>query len=279
MNRALSFICLLISFSSFSQYKSETFKEASASGSATMHIHYFDVTYFSEEKNGAPTGINIDIVQDFVAFVKEKKKISLTTKYYGSPEFKKLYDNVKGAEGLVMGMGAIASTEERKREIGLTKPYITFYNVLVSHNQVPTLTKMEDIGNSFKGLTAYTMKGSMMEKALNQVKQKYFNSMEVKIFPSVKEYTSKTIMDNNSFAYFMLPHYIEAVRTSKPIKRHPIADTELLAISFIFPKNSGWVEVFDEFLNADGGYTNSKRYKAILTKHMGETGVKLLKMK
>ena len=279
MTKSIGFICLLISIHSFGQYKSETFKEVSTSGSAVMHIHYFDVTYFSEEKNGLPAGINIDIVQDFVAYVKDKRKIALTTKYYGSPEFKKLYDNVKGAEGLVMGMGAIASTEERKREIGLTKPYITFYNVLVSHNQVPTLTRIEDIPNSFKGLIAYTMKGSMMEKALNQLKQKYYNDMEVKIFSSVKEYTAKTIADKNAFAYFMLPHYIEAVRSSKPIKRHPIADTDALSISFIFPKNSGWVEVFDEFLNADGGYTNSKRYKSILTKHMGETGVKLLKMK
>src|SRR5438045_2544649 len=101
MTKTIGFICLLISVHSFGQYKSETFKEASALGSAVMHIHYFDVTYFSEEKNGVPTGINIDIVQDFVAYVKDKKKITLTTKYYGSPEFKKLYDNVKNAEGLV----------------------------------------------------------------------------------------------------------------------------------------------------------------------------------
>jgi putative glutamine transport system substrate-binding protein len=32
----------------------------------------------------------------------------------------------------------------------------------------------------------------------------------------------------------------------------------------------------DEFFKANGGYTNTPAYKAILTKHLGETGVKLL---
>jgi hypothetical protein len=42
------------------------------------------------------------------------------------------------------------------------------------------------------------------------------------------------------------------------------------------PSNSDWTPLLEEFFKSGGGYTNSTPYKNILTKHLGETGVKLL---
>jgi ABC-type amino acid transport substrate-binding protein len=272
-------LIFLISTTSQAQYKSQAFKDAQKTGDATLLVHYFDVPFFSQKKNGAIVGINIDILEDFVKYVKAKKNISIAIKYDdNSSDFKAMYDGIKNGDGLVMGVGAIAGTEERKKEIGITKPYITFYNVLVSHNQIANLEKMEDAPKVFKGLTGYSMKGSKMEDAMLSMKTKYYPELVMKSFPSVSEYISNLISNKESVGYLMLPNYIEALKNNKPIKRHAVGDTEALPICFILPKKSDWLDVFNEFLSADGGYTNSPKFRSILTKHMGETGVKLLKI-
>jgi hypothetical protein len=275
---ALSFFFLLHQ-NLFSQYKSEPFKQALESGVATLYVHYVDVPFFVQKKNEKIEGINVDIFTDFTKYLKEKRKIAVTLKWEdNSDDFKAMYENIKNSTGAVFGMGSIIGTEERKKEIGVTKSYITIYNVLVSHNDVPSLKAIEDISTVFKGFTAFTMKGSLMEKSLSDLKNKYFSDMTIKSYASLSEVNAKTCSEEKSFAYFLLPHYIEAIKNGKPLKRHVIADTEALPVTFITSKNNEWNTVFSEFLSADGGYTNSQRYKNILMKHMGETGIKLLKM-
>lgn len=269
----------LISGHSSAQLKSESFKEAQKAGKATLVVNYFDVPFFSQRKDGVITGINVDILEDFAKYVKEKKGISIAIKYDAKgSDFKAMYEKVKESEGLVMGVGAIAGTEERKKEIGLTKPYITFYNVLVTHSQVSTLDKLENVSSVFKGFTGYTMKGSKMEEAMMGIKTKYYPAVPVISLPTVQDYISQLVANKNSFGYLMLPNYIEALKSGKSLRRHPIGDTPALPICFVLPRGSDWIDVFNEFLNADGGYTASARYRSILVKHMGETGVKLLNM-
>jgi putative glutamine transport system substrate-binding protein len=275
----LALFVTVFSIQSFAQLKSESFKEAQKSGTATLIIHYFDVPFFSQRKEGVLTGINVDILEDFVKYVSEKKGVAISIKYNTKGiDFKTMYNNVKGSEGLVMGVGAIAGTEERRKEIGLTKPYITFYNVLVTHSHVPTLDKLESVPALFKGFAGYTMKGSKMEEAMMAIKSKHYPSMPIKSLPTVSDYISQLVTDKNGFGYLMLPNYIEALKSGKSLKRHPIGDTPALPICFVLPKGSDWIDIFNEFLSANGGYTASARYRSILVKHMGETGVKLLNM-
>jgi hypothetical protein len=62
----------------------------------------------------------------------------------------------------------------------------------------------------------------------------------------------------------------------KNIKRHPAGDKTSEQFGFIMPMTSDWAPLVDEFFKANGGYLNSKEYKNILVKHLGEAGVKLL---
>ena len=57
--------------------------------------------------------------------------------------------------------------------------------------------------------------------------------------------------------------------------RHP-GDKTAEQFGFVMPLNSDWFAVLDEFFKANGGYTNTQQYKSILSRHLGETGVKLL---
>jgi hypothetical protein len=100
--------------------------------------------------------------------------------------------------------------------------------------------------------------------------------MKVASTTTSQEVLEKVFADQNGFAYLDMAFYIEAVQMRKPIKRHPVGDKSAEQFGFIMPVNSDWSPVFEEFFEAKGGYTNTREYKMILIKHLGEAGVKLL---
>lgn len=125
-------------------------------------------------------------------------------------------------------------------------------------------------------LTAYVAKGTVNEKRVQLLKQKYFKDLVIVLTANSQETYEKITTDPNGFAYLDLAFYLESVQNRKPLKRHPVGDIAADQFGFAMPMNSDWYPLLDEFFKANGGYTNSSQYKGILKKHLGEIGVKLL---
>jgi ABC-type amino acid transport substrate-binding protein len=187
-----------------------------------------------------------------------------------------MYDKTKASSGGVFGIGNVTITEERKREVKFSPPIITNFAILVTQPNVPTLTSLEEIGKVFANMTAYTAKGTLNEKRIMDLKQKYFPFMKVVTNTSSQETLEKVFADPEGFAYLDLAFYIEAVQLKKPVKRHAVGDKAAEQFGIVLPMNSDWSPVMEEFFKASGGYTNGTEYKKILIKHLGEAGVKLL---
>ncbi len=185
-------------------------------------------------------------------------------------------DKTKGSVGGVFGLGNITITEERKKQVKFSPPFITNFTILVTQNAVPTLAKFEDLPTTFGKLTAYTAKGTLNEKRIVELKEKYFPAMKIAYTSTSQETLEKVFADPNGFAYLDLSFYLEAVQLKKSVKRHPVADKAAEQFGFVMPLNSDWYPVLDEFFKANGGYLNSAQYRKILVTHLGETGVKLL---
>jgi len=216
-------------------------------------------------------------MNDFIKYVNGNKNVKLTYEFVGDGEsFKGMYDKVKASSGGVFGLGNITITDERKREVKFSPPFITNLAFLITPNDVATLAKMEDLPTTFGKLTAYTAKGTLNEKRINELKQKYYPNMKIVLTGSSQETLEKITSGSDGFAYLDLAFYLEAVQQRKPVKRHPVGDKASEQFGFIMPTNSDWVPLLDEFFNADGGYRNGAAYKSILRKHLGETGMKLL---
>jgi len=129
---------------------------------------------------------------------------------------------------------------------------------------------------NFAGLTAYAAKGTLNEKRILDLKSRYYPDMKIVNTTTSQETLEKLFADPKGFAYLDLAFYLEAVKMKKSIKRHPIADKAAEQFGFIMPMGSDWASVLDEFLKANGGYTNTAQYKNILVKHLGEAGMKLM---
>ena len=259
-------------------YTGDSWAQVKTNGQGTIALAYVETPELVYKDNaGKLTGICVDIMNDFVNYVNTKKGVKLGSKFVGDgTSFKGMYDKVKGSIGGVFGLGNITITEERKKEIKFSPPYMTNLVFLITQSNVPTLAKMEDMGTTFANLTAYTAKGTLNEKRTLELKQKYFPNMKIAYTSISQETYEKVVSDPNGFAYLDIAFYLEAVQQRKPVTRHPVGDKTAEQFGFIMPLNSDWGPILDEFFKAEGGYLNSPGYKSILKKHLGEIGVKLL---
>lgn len=276
---ALFVLILLTTISTFAQnYTGDSWSQAKAKGTGTLSVAYVETFGFVYKEGDQLTGICVDILKDFTKYVKDTKGVSLELKFVGDgSSFKGMYEKVKASSGGVFGLGNITITDQRKKEVKFSPPFITNLAFLITQNNVPNLTKLEDVATTFGKLTAYTAQGTVNEKRILELKQKYFPAMKIVTTSTSQEVFDKLTADPNGFAYLDLAFYLEAVQKRKSVKRHAIGDKASEQFGFIMPMNSDWQPLLDEFFEkANGGYTNSAAYKTILKKHLGEIGIKLL---
>lgn len=259
-------------------YVGDTWAQVKQVGQGTIAIAYVETPSFVYKDNsGKLTGICIDIMQDFVKWVNDNKKMKLQSKFVGDgTSFRGMYDKVKVSNGGVFGLGNITITDERKKEVKFSPPFITNFAILITQGNIATLAKMEDLPTTFASLTAYTAKGTLNEKRILELKKKYYPEMKVVTTTTSQETLEKVFNDPKGFAYLDLAFYLEAAQMRKYVKRHPVGDQSAEQFGFVMPMNSDWGPLLDEFFKANGGYTSTSRYREILTRHLGETGVKLL---
>lgn len=259
-------------------YSGDTWATAKSKGQGTISLAYVETPSFVyKDESGSLTGICVDIMTDFVKWAGKEKQVRLNALYAGDgSNFKGMYEKIKVSNGGAFGLGNITITEERKKEVKFSPPFISNFAILITGNSVPNLIKLEDMKTAFAKLTAYTAKGTLNEKRINDLKKKYHPEMKVVLTSTSQESYEKIIADPNGMTYLDLAFFLQAVAQKKPVKRHPVGDQTSEKFAFIMPMNSDWAPIMEEFFNANGGYTNSVQYKTILRKHLGETGVKLL---
>ncbi len=275
-------LCLLfISFLASSQnYVGDSWAQVNANKAGTITLAYVETPSFVyKDRSGKITGICVDIMADFVNWVNETKSVKLGSKFVGDgSNFKGMYEKVKGSIGGVFGLGNVTITEERKKEVKFSPAFITNFAILITNGSISTLSKFEDLPATFAGLTAYGAKGTTNEKRLQDLKRKYYPAMKMSSTTTSQETLEKVASDPKGFAYLDLAFYLEAVQMNKGIKRHPIGDMAAEQFGFIMPMNSDWSPLLNEFFDANGGYVNSQQYRSILLKHLGEPGMKLMKL-
>lgn len=277
---SLSFVftCYL-TFGLFSQNLSgDNFSEAQKSKNATVTFTYVETPGFVyKDASGKLTGVCVDIMTDFLAYVKQNYGIQMNARYVGNgSSFKAMYDGIKNSSKGVFGLGNVTVTDARKSEIKFSPAFITNFAILVTHSSVPDLKSMDQISSSFDGFKAYTAKGTLNEKRVDNVKSKYFPSVEISYVNSSPAVLEKVLADKQSFSYLDLAFYLDAVKERKPLKRHQVGDDGSEEFAFVMPKSSDWQPIMEEFFAANGGYKNTTEYKKILVNHLGLSAVKLL---
>ncbi len=266
-----------MSFLTQAQLKGDTYASAKQKKSANIVYTYAEAPGFAaKDASGKVNGICVDLMDKFVEYVKAKKGISITVKYQSAKpdDFTYFLSEVKRASGGVFGLSNTTITQARKKQYNFSVPYITNIGMILSNKSVPTMSKLSEIGTVFAGMTAVTVKNSTNEKFLLDVKAKHFPAMKVEYVSSFGMVSDKILSDSKKFANLDFTYYLDAIKSNKPIKRHPGGDSSAEKFGIIMPRSNDWAPLLNEFMNA--GFVGSVQYRKILADNLGSNALKFL---
>ncbi|MEP1096184.1 MAG: transporter substrate-binding domain-containing protein [Cyclobacteriaceae bacterium] len=264
----------LNAFSCFAQYTGTSFENARRTKEATF-VYIYDEVYGFTAKNetGLVSGVLVDMMQEFEAFVRAKEGIQITSEFIDERDFDLFLKNVRTGNGAVFGLSNISINEERKKIYSFSPPYLENVSVLVSNAGAPMLGSMDDIAVLFEGMTAYTLSSSTYQQRLLEIKSMHFADMQIIEMAKMDPIMTQLRTNSKAFAVLDLNVYLEALQKKWPIKRHAIGDKKGDQFGIIMPKNCDWEPLLAEFL---GEFYGSTAYGQIISKNLGGSALKLI---
>ncbi|PTB97872.1 hypothetical protein C9994_00660 [Marivirga lumbricoides] len=256
--------------------KGESWQQVKSKGAGTLSAIYYSTPGLVYKEGGIMKGVCIDIMEEFRKFVKEKHGVNLKYKFLKQEQvFSKFIDGVKTSEN-VMGVCNTSITSDRKKFLGFSPPYMNNPSVLLSNSEAPIIKDLNELSTTFADYKAIIIKGSTHEKFINKIKDQYYPSLTIELVNSGVEVTNKLKSSTSYFTLIDFTEYYDAVKRHLDIKRHNVPLEELEdQLGFIFPKNSDWVTVWNEFLTPE--FKTSVTYKKIVADNLGTSFVNLIK--
>ena len=258
------------------QLKGDSFAEAKAKGSANVTFSYVETPGFAINKGGQVSGFCVEIMNEFARWLQKEEGIVLNPVYSDkdAQDFARFMNNIKGASGGVFGLGNITITEERKKVYHFSPPFITNIAILMTNKSVPNLSSLEEMANGFAGMTLVTAKGTLNEKRLLKLRDRYYPGAKIKYVATSNEVLRELSQNEKAFSSLDFTYYLEALGNRVPVKRHPVGDEDSEKFGLILPKNSDWAPVLARFMNS--GFVGSTEYRKMIVDHMGPHALKLL---
>lgn len=258
---------MLIALTANAQNKQ--YEESISTKTGLMKVHYFNNPPAAYEENGQMKGIEIDVLEQFQIWLKKTKGITLNYEYKAFDDFGALYESVKALDGNLMGIGTIVITKEREGEVDFSAPYMKNVSVMVSSGNIKTARTEEELKTLLQDLQAYTVKESIHQDHLMDLYSKYGVAPRIKYLKNPVEVLEKIKESPRNFGYVDVITFWKYLKTSDQyVKMHSIANVRDENFGFIFPKNSGWANEFNEFFESGFGFTATKEYHKILEKHL-----------
>jgi hypothetical protein len=246
------------------------FSMASSTGSAELAFLFVPADGFAYlDEHGHPIGVTVELLRDFAAFVAREHGLLLDVRWIQQPSWSTFYAQVRASHGAVFGIGNVTITDARDAELDFSPAYMSNVAVLVTHERTPTLSAMEAIGTEFAAHTALVFPGTLHEQRLARIAGQGGN-MELRPVSSNDEIIDLLAGDGDYFAYVDAYNFWRARQQGRALRRHPVGDDDSEAFGVIMPDGSDWTTVMQAFFAADGGYTQSARFRSLLQEHLGE---------
>ncbi|WP_185152741.1 substrate-binding periplasmic protein [Fulvivirga aurantia] len=270
------FIVCEINAQSFS---GDSWAKAQSSKKANIVVTYTDAPKFAEKVNGKYSGVCFDIMNDFVAFVKEKYGITVNVTYKDlarTQDFDLFLNTVKASNGGVFGLGDVTITDERKSIYTFSPSYFSNVAILATNQSAPRLSSLSNISKDFNGMIAVVQNETTHEQRMRDLKAKYFPALKIETTVTFDEANKKVASNPKYFTYIDFSTYMQVLEQKLNIQRQPAGDQKGENFGFIMPKNSDWDKPMQEFFSQNGGYTNSTEYRKILASNLGNYILRLL---
>jgi len=247
-----------------------SFAEALEAGQADLTFFFVPSSGFAyREEDGRLTGVTVELLRDFARHVQETHDVRVQVTWVEEARWADFYGYVRDSRGGAFGIGNVTITEARGEELDFSPPYMQNIAVLVTHEAVPELGSMADIGSAFAALVALRYPGTLHEARLEGIRDQHFPAMRFQSVASNDELVSSLTSGPESFGYIDIYNFWRAREAGQPLRRHPVGDDAAETFGVILPNNSDWTPVITAFLDEIGG-AEGPRIEALLREHLGD---------
>jgi ABC-type amino acid transport substrate-binding protein len=270
--------CLTLSSQiSFSQsFQGDSWAHVKSSGSGVLTVVYseqFGLIY--KDKDGKVKGVCVDILTDFTKYINTKYGKTLTVKYAGEiPIFSQFLSTAQSTPN-ILGVTNTTITEERKKVLKFSPPYMSNRQVMLTSNKAPSITSLNEIPVKLPDFTAQVIAGSTHVQYVEKIKAEHMPSLKITQEVSGPIILNNLIKNPKIFTVIDFTEFIDVVHRKLPIKRQMVDVGVVEELGFVMSKQTDWDVPLKEFLTLD--YRSSIGYRRIISENLGATFMNLVK--
>jgi len=272
----ISILTILVSVISYSlaQPDGDSWAKISKSGTGEVSIVYYEQAGLIEKnKTGQLQGLIVEILNQFVAFIKTNYNYLVTLKYTQEEDAVKFFQVIDFKPN-VLGVGNISITDERKLKYKFTPPYIPNVLQLITNMKTPTISTMKDLAG-LNGYNGYVVAPSSTERVIERILKAYLPLSHITSKETDLLVFDAIVKDPKSFSIFDFTELLTAKRRNILIKAHPVPLEKTEDFGFIMSKKSDWDIVWNKFLTED--YKSSAEFRKNVVKYLGPLYLQRLK--
>jgi len=238
----------------------------------TLVINYYENAPFAYSESNVYKGIEADILREFTNWLQFKKNLNVVVVYKGYQDFSKFYNVIKMGGAKDIGVGTVARTADREKEVIFSPPYMRNVSVLVTTGSVPTVRSKTatDIAASLEKCAGVAVANSSHYKYMEGIRKNYIMGLKINTAETQIKVLDEVSANPNLFGYVDIVAYWSYMKSSnKFLKMHKMMNESNEFLGFIMPKNSIYAALLNEFFEGGFGFTSTRAYHAILEKYLG----------
>ena len=275
MKTLLLFLIVLIPILSSAQ-QGDSWAKVKSTGSGTLAVLYYEQPgLIFKHTDGTVKGVCADILSDFQKYIEANYGKKVSIKYVGEEtEFPRFLNSIQHTDNL-LGVTNTSITEERKKILKFTPPFMSNELVLLTNKNSPSIKDLSEIPVTFKGFTAQVISGSTHVASIEKIKKQYYPELKVETLPSSDAILKNLVANPKIFTVIDFTEYIGVIRQKTAIKKQDVELGDPEQLGFIMSKQTDWDSVWKEFLTPE--YRKSVRYKEIIANNLGSSFLTLVR--
>lgn len=245
----------------------------------TLYVSYMPHAPFSFNDGGTVKGLEIDIINEYVAWVKTNKKQNFVVVYKEVKEFDPVGE-IKKSNSKTIGLCTATINQERQKEVDFTTPYLQNVSFCVTNGNAPDAKTRNpnEVTKALGSMTALTINNSSLSKYVGEIKKSFLPQLPVNMVNSqtqILDQISKNVLsfgyvDAVEFWFYLKSNPGKFLKIQKPLNQSKEQ------FGFLLPKGSSHKALFDAFF---AEYKASPKYKQLLEKYLGSYMMQTMALK
>jgi hypothetical protein len=239
------------------------------SQTSTITLNYVSHAPFAIKDSMGPKGIEIDIMNEYVFWLKSIKKKNVSIEYKLKDDYNSIISET-GKDAKSIGLAACITGFEKTSDIEYSTPYLKNVSFCVTNGNAPDVKTKNaaDVTRALGNMTALTIDKTNLSSCVAEIKKLYVNDLKVSFL------TSEIDILNGIAKNVLYFGYVDAIDFWMYLKKYPnkflkvqkSLDQTKETFSFILPKGSEHKKLFAEFFTT---FKAGVKYRLLLEKHLG----------